>query len=85
MLQQIPHLQVSMFVSEVLDGVGDYDEAHVGKVGGGHFEDSFWKSLPVFINVVDRHRAHDGALVACQGLRRHWNDHQWNLANVCND
>ena len=44
-----------------------YLYSHVDEVGGGHIEDLLGELLPVLEDLVHRHGAHDGPLVALQG------------------
>ena len=45
------HLQVSDFVADFLDGVGDDHDAHAGQVGGRDLEDAGREHLAISVDL----------------------------------
>ncbi len=62
-------VEVALAVANVADGEADDAQAHVGHVAGGHFLDFGGEGVAVLVNVLDRHRAENGAQMAFEGLR----------------
>ena len=62
-------VEVTLAVANVADGEADDAQAHVGHVAGGHFLDFGGEGVAVLVNILDGHRAENGAQMAFQRLR----------------
>lgn len=69
-----------LLIADVLQRVGHHRDAHVDQVGRGDFEHLLGELLPVLVDFLDRHRAHDGTLVAFQGNQCNMLDFRFGLA-----
>ena len=61
-------IEVALAVADVADGEADDAQAHVGHVAGGDFLHLRGEGVAVLVDVLDGHRAQDGAQMAFQGL-----------------
>ena len=62
-------LEVALLILDVADREADDFQPHVGHVGGGHVTHLLGKGHTVAVNVLDGHRAENGALLPLEGLQ----------------
>ena len=61
---QTHHVLILIF--DILECVGDDLDAHVEEICGSNVKDLLGKLFPILEDLVDRHGAHDGPLVALE-------------------
>ena len=67
-------LEVSLLVLDVTDREADDLQPHVGHVGGRNVSNLLRKSHAIAVNVLDRHRSQDGALLTFERLQGDFGD-----------